>query len=197
MGIRSSIRTILSPSASWSLGALIAAGLVVGAVAAPTFTYVIHETSTDEFCLTCHDQDIGLEMAGRVHYDNKLGVRVSCYECHLPRAFWPKVIAKTKSGVKDVYHTMLGTIDTYEKFEARRMHMATVTWEAMNQNDSRECRYCHDEARWDLDQQSERARDFHKPSLSNGKTCIDCHKGLAHELPEGIGEDHELEGIDF
>ena len=197
MPLRKLIHTLRRPSARHSLGALLAVGLVVGAASVPTFTYVIHETSTDAFCLTCHAQDIGLEMEGRVHYDNGLGVRVSCYECHLPRAFWPKVIAKSKSGVKDVYHTLLGTIDTYEKFEAHRMHMATVTWAAMNENDSRECRYCHDESRWDLSAQTEKAQEYHSPALANGKTCIDCHKGMAHNLPEGIADDHQIEGIDF
>ena len=126
-----------------------------------------------------------------------MGYRVSCYECHLPRAFWPKVIAKTKAGAKDAYHTLLGTISTYEKFEAHRMHMAMVTWEAMNANDSRECRYCHDQEKWDLSQQSEQARKYHGPALARGKTCIDCHKGIAHKLPEGIGGDHQVEGLDY
>jgi cytochrome c-type protein NapC len=176
---------------------LLLIGAIVGVVAVPSFTYVVHETSKDAFCMTCHSQDIGLEMAGRVHNDNPVGYRVSCYECHLPRAFWPKVIAKAKAGTKDAYHTLLGTISTYEKFEAHRMHMAMVTWEAMNANDSRECRYCHNQEKWDLSQQSEEARKYHGPALARGKTCVDCHKGVAHKLPEGIGEDHQVEGLDY
>ena len=103
---------------------------------------------------------------------------------------------KTKSGIKDVYHTALGTIDTPEKFEARRMHMATVTWAAMNGNDSRECRYCHDQSRWDLSKQASKAQEYHGPALTKGKTCIDCHKGIAHKLPQGIVPDTQLPGID-
>ena len=145
---------------------------------------------------TLQTENIGLEMAGTVHNDNATGIKVSCYECHLPRAYWPKIIKKTKSGVKDMYHTMLGTIDTLEKFEAHRMHMATVTWAEMNENDSRECRYCHDTSQWDLASQSEKAQEYHAPALSNDKTCIDCHKGLAHKLPEGIVPDEQIPGID-
>ena len=184
MPIRSLIQTLRRPSARYSLGMLIAAGFVVGVIAVPSFTYAVYETSTDKFCLTCHSGDIGLEMAGTAHYENATGFRAGCADCHLPKAFWPKVIYKTKAGVKDVYHTMLGTIDTYEKFEAHRMTMATRTWAAMNANDSRECRYCHDEARWDVTLQTEKARDYHSPALAKGKTCIDCHAGLTHTPPE-------------
>ena len=196
MSIRGWVRTLLRPSARFSLGALLLAGIVVGAVGVPAFTFVIHETSTDAFCLLCHDRDIGLEMAGRPHNDNATGLRVACADCHLPHAFWPKVIAKTKAGVKDVYHHILGTIDTPEKFEAHRMHMAMLTWAAMNENDSRECRYCHDTSKWVLAQQGEKAQRFHAPAMASGKTCINCHKGIAHHLPEGIGADHEIEGLD-
>jgi len=195
MSIRSLIRTLGSPSTRYSLGALIAIGLGIGIAAVPSFTYVIHETSTDEFCLVCHSQDIGREMTGALHNDTATGVRVGCADCHLPKAFWPKVYYKTKSGIKDVYHTMLGTISTYEKFEAHRMHMAMVTWKAMNENDSRECRFCHSQEKWDLAQQSEKAREFHAPALAAGKTCINCHKGIAHNLPKGITEDDQVEGL--
>jgi cytochrome c-type protein NapC len=187
---------ITTPTARYSLGALVICGALLGVLGTWSFGVVIHETSTDEFCLVCHAGDIGLEMPGTAHESNSVGVAVGCADCHLPHSFWPKVFAKTKSGIKDVYHTALGTISTLEKFEAHRMHMATVTWKAMNENDSRECRYCHGEARWDVSKQSEKAREYHGPALSKGKTCIDCHKGIAHKLPEGIVPDEQLPGID-
>ena len=189
-----------TPSARYSIGTIALLGIVSGAIGFSAFEVVIHETSTDEFCLACHDRDIGLEMSrelhGAVHDNNGVGLAVGCADCHLPKAFWPKVVAKTRAGVKDVYHHVLGTIDTPEKFEAHRMHMASLTWTAMNENDSRECRSCHDQASWNLTAQSEKARRYHQPSLMNGKTCIDCHKGIAHKLPPGIVPDEQLQGID-
>jgi cytochrome c-type protein NapC len=187
---------ITTPSARYSLGILVFGGAIFGAVGFSSFEYVIYETSSDEFCLTCHAQDIGLEIPGTVHDDSRTGIAVGCADCHLPHSFWPKVVAKTKAGIKDVYHTALGTIDTIEKFEAHRMHMATATWKAMNENDSRECRYCHDQDKWSLAKQVEKAREYHGPALTNGKTCIDCHKGIAHKLPEGIVPDEQIEGMD-
>ena len=197
MSIRSMIEAIRSPSSKYALGTVVGGGLLLGVVGVPTFDYVIHATSSDAFCNTCHAADVALEVIGTVHHDNPLGFHVTCADCHIPKEYVPKLIKKTTSGVKDVYHTMLGTISTPEKFEAHRMHMATVTWAEMNANDSQACRNCHDQTRWDLAAQSDKARQFHAGALAKGKTCIDCHKGIAHKLPEGIGEDHQVEGLDF
>jgi nitrate/TMAO reductase-like tetraheme cytochrome c subunit len=40
-------------------------------------------------------------------------------------------------------------------------------------------------------------REFHEGPIANGKTCIDCHKGVAHSLPKDVVPDAQLEGIDF
>jgi cytochrome c-type protein NapC len=197
MSIRGLVQALRTPSTKYSLGALLAVGLLAGAVAVPTFVVILEETSTDEFCLKCHARDIGLEMSGRPHNDNFVGYRVSCAECHIPHDFVPKVLVKAETGVKDIVFEILGTINTPEKFEANRMRMALSTWEEMNHNDSRECRYCHDQTKWDPSKQSEKAQKYHAPALSNGKTCINCHKGIAHELPKGIGADHQVEALDF
>ncbi|MEQ1409159.1 NapC/NirT family cytochrome c, partial [Neorhizobium sp. Rsf11] len=51
-----------------------------------------------------------------------------------------------------------------------------------------ECRNCHSSIAMDLSKQTERAADIHTRSLQSGRaTCIDCHKGIAHELPNMQG----------
>ena len=192
------IQTLRSPSSRFALGTLLGVGLLVGVIGVPTFNWVVHETSSDEFCFTCHANDIAKEQAGRVHYDNPTGIRATCADCHIPREFVPKLVHKAKSGVNDAVHQLfLGTISTPEKFEAHRMSMAMSVWADMNENNSRNCRYCHVESQWDLDAQTEKAQEFHAGPLAKGKTCIDCHKGIAHNLPKGIEEDHQIEGVDF
>ena len=43
----------------------------------------------------------------------------------------------------------------------------------------------HDFAYMDVTRQSVRAQNMHSTALANGeKTCIDCHKGIAHKLPD-------------
>lgn len=40
----------------------------------------------------------------------------------------------------------------------------------------------------DFPAQSPRVAKFHQESLVNkGLTCMDCHKGIAHELPDTTG----------
>jgi nitrate/TMAO reductase-like tetraheme cytochrome c subunit len=36
----------------------------------------------------------------------------------------------------------------------------------------------------DFAKQSHRASTQHQDSLKTGETCIDCHKGIAHEKPK-------------
>jgi cytochrome c-type protein NapC len=197
MSVRSMIHSIRSPSSRFALGTLLLVGFVGGAIAVPTFNGVLDATSSDAFCLQCHSEDIGPEYRGTVHDTNATGIRVTCADCHIPKEYVPKVYRKATAGAKDVYHQILGTINTPEKFEANRLRLATHTWEEMNENDSKACRYCHDAAQWDVELQREKSRDYHSPALAKGKTCIDCHKGNAHKLPEGIETDHQVEGIDF
>ena len=54
----------------------------------------------------------------------------------------------------------------------------------MKANDSLECRNCHTTTSMDFTRQSVRAQHMHSTLLASGeKTCIDCHKGIAHRLP--------------
>jgi len=51
-------------------------------------------------------------------------------------------------------------------------------------NDSLECRNCHAFESMDFTRQSARASQAHEKFLANDqRTCIDCHKGIAHRLP--------------
>ncbi len=198
VSIRGMIQAITAPSARYALGTLLAVGTLAGVLALTAFEYTMAATSTDEFCLSCHElaDNVGREYVGTVHDANRIGFRVTCADCHLPKPFGPKMVRKIRA-INEIYHHLLGTIDTPEKFDAHRMRMATWTWAEMNKSDSRECRDCHDQSKWDLAKQREKSRKYHEGPLARGKTCIDCHKGIAHKLPEGIGEDEQLEGIDF
>ena len=47
----------------------------------------------------------------------------------------------------------------------------------------RDCRGCHDDQNFDYAKQSRRAAEVHQEGLNKSQTCIDCHKGIAHRLP--------------
>ena len=188
---------LTTPSGRYAVGTLAVIGVVLGAVGLTAFDFAMHATSTDEFCLSCHElqDNIGYEYEEMSHAKNARGIRVSCSDCHLPKPFVPKMMRKARA-VAEIYHHLLGTIGTPEKFEAHRMRMASRVWSDMNETDSRECRDCHRADLWDLAAQSEKTRDFHVSALSKSKTCIDCHKGVAHSLPAGIDPDEQLPGMD-
>ena len=86
---------------------------------------------------------------------------------------------------KEVWGKIFGTINTPEKFQAKRLEMAEREWARFAANDSLECRNCHSEKSMDFTRQSPRAAEAHERFLVNReKTCVDCHKGIAHQLPE-------------
>jgi cytochrome c-type protein NapC len=118
-----------------------------------------------------------------IHYQNPSGVRATCSDCHVPTQFLPKMYAKIMAA-KDVFHEIIGTIDTPEKYEAHRWDMATRVWAKMKSTDSRECRNCHRFDQMDLAEQTRSARAQHGRADDEGKTCIDCHRGLAHKEPD-------------
>jgi len=154
-----------------------------------TFFYY---TNRMEFCISCHSMKINYEeYKETLHFKNSSGIQATCADCHVPKQFFPKVYAKIMAA-KDVYHTILGTVDTKEKFEARRWHMASAVWEKMRASDSRECRSCHNYDNMDLSEQDRRARKKHTRAPLQGKTCIDCHAGIAHIEPLEPDEEDDI-----
>ncbi|WP_456376859.1 NapC/NirT family cytochrome c [Thiolapillus sp.] len=157
---------------------------IAGMVFAGLFNVGMSATNEMDFCTSCHSMKINLEeYKETVHYKSASGVRATCSDCHVPKAFVPKMVVKVIAA-KDVYHEIVGTIDTREKYEARRWQMASRVWAQMQANDSRECRSCHDWDAMDLAEQDRTARKRHGRARDEGKTCIDCHKGIAHEEPD-------------
>ncbi len=54
----------------------------------------------------------------------------------------------------------------------------------MKANNSQECRNCHNFNSMDYAEQNKRSAAKHQEAVNQGMTCIDCHKGIAHTLPE-------------
>ncbi|HEY9163126.1 MAG TPA: NapC/NirT family cytochrome c [Magnetovibrio sp.] len=179
-------RSFCSPNKKCALGTLLGVGFVAGIVFWGGFNWSMELTNTETFCISCHEmeQNVYREYKETIHYTNRTGVRATCPDCHVPKDWIHKVARKIKAS-NELYHKFLGTIDTREKFEAKRLQLATNVWKVMEETDSRECRNCHNFDYMDLPSQEKRSRDQHQTAMSQGKTCINCHKGIAHELPAG------------
>ncbi len=160
-------------------------GVGAGIVFWGGFHTAMEASNTMTFCIACHEMrdTVYKEYQETVHYKNPSGVQATCADCHVPREWIHKVVRKIRA-TNELYHKALGTIDTPEKFEAKRWEMANRVWDTMRETDSRECRNCHHLDSMDLEEQDRSARKKHAKAEEKGKTCIDCHKGIAHEYPD-------------
>ncbi|GAB1669597.1 Cytochrome c-type protein NapC [Mannheimia haemolytica] len=170
-----------SPS-KMAIGAVILISALGGIFAWSGFNAGLAMTNTEEFCSDCHMNDVVPEYRASAHYSNRSGVKAICSDCHVPHEFFPKWQRKIIAA-KEVYAHFTGKVDTKEKFEAHRGEMAEREWARMKANGSQECRNCHNFDDMDFTQQKNIAQQMHALAQEQGKTCIDCHKGIAHNLP--------------
>ena len=178
--------TIRRPSVHYSLGFLVVGGFVAGIVFWGAFNTALELTNTEPFCTGCHEmrENVFAELKPTIHYTNRSGVRAQCPDCHVPHE-WTHKIARKMQASKEVWGKIFGTIDTREKFVEHRLELAQREWARMKANDSLECRNCHSADSMDFTRQSPRAAFMHGTYLVTGeRSCIDCHKGIAHQLPD-------------
>jgi cytochrome c-type protein NapC len=180
------------PSVKHSLGGLLLTGFIVGVLFWGGFNTAMEATNTEKFCISCHEMydNVYQEYKETIHYSNRTGVRAVCSDCHVPKAWTHKMIRKIQAS-REVWGKITGTIDTREKFEAKRLTLARREWARMKGNDSRECRNCHSFDSMNTEAQKKRASRQHEMAREDRMTCIDCHKGIAHHKPEGMTEEDE------
>lgn len=184
--------TLRKPSAKYSLIALLTVGFFSGIFFWGGFNTAMEATNTMEFCISCHEMrdNVYQEYKQTIHYKNRTGVRAVCSDCHVPKDWTHKMIRKIQASA-EVWGKLMGTINTKEKFEANRLRLAEHEWARMKASDSRECRNCHSFDGMDVEKQKLRGAKMHKIAQDDKQTCIDCHKGIAHQKPKGMKEDED------
>lgn len=167
------------------IAGIFVAGGIIGIAFLAGSAIFMEKSSTLEACIACHEmeQSVYQEYKESVHYSNRAGVRVICSDCHIPKSWTGQVLGKFKA-LKQLYHKLAGNVDTVEKFEAKRLEMAETVWAEMEANNSQQCRNCHSYEAMAFHKQSEVAGETMKAARDAGMNCIDCHKGIAHKLPE-------------
>jgi cytochrome c-type protein NapC len=186
------------PAPATALGTLLIGGLVAGVILWGGFNWALEITNTEQFCISCHEMknNVFAEYRATTHYANRSGVRASCPDCHVPKEWHHKVVRKIRAS-NELWHHLLGTVSTPEKFNDKRLQLAINEWARMKSTDSRECRNCHKFDYMDYSAQEPRASKTHQDALTAGKTCIDCHRGIAHKLPPKANEAYQklVEGM--
>jgi len=176
----------------YAWGAIFVVGGIAGILFWGGFHTAMEATNTLEFCISCHEMEdnVYAEYKETVHYQNRSGVRATCSDCHVPDPWAHKVVRKIQAS-NELLHKALGSIDTPEKFENKRLTLAKNVWKAMKDTDSRECRNCHS---WDAmtdKKQKRRAWKRHQKAQAENMTCIDCHKGIAHRAVHKLLDEDE------
>ena len=180
----------VAPSQRYGWGGIFIVGGIAGVIFWGGFNTYMEHTNTLGFCISCHEMrdTVYQEYKKSTHYNNPSGVRAICSDCHVPKDWTAKLVRKIKAS-NEIYHKLLGTIDTPEKFERKRLEMAEHVWAEMKATDSRECRNCHSYDAMHFDKQERRAAEKMREAVDKGETCIECHKFIAHKKPDDYEED--------
>jgi nitrate/TMAO reductase-like tetraheme cytochrome c subunit len=197
MGAAEKLKSLLSKKIMY--GATVTAALffmLMGVIFWGGFNTAMEATNTLGFCISCHEMEDNVyqEYKQTIHYTNRSGVRATCSDCHVPDPWVHKVVRKIKAS-NELLHKVLGSIDTPEKFDEKRLQLAKNVWGEMKATDSRECRNCHNFKTMLPDTQKPRARKQHLNAMTSGNTCIDCHKGIAHKNVHDQLTDEELDEL--
>ncbi|MFQ5775017.1 MAG: NapC/NirT family cytochrome c [Kiloniellaceae bacterium] len=160
------------------------------------FNWSLELTNTESFCISCHamKEYVYKEYKSTRHYANRTGVRASCPDCHVPREWIHKVVRKARA-TNELFYWLRGAIDSPEDFKAKRPELARHVWASMEATDSRECRNCHGIGFMDPEAQGVMARTMHGLANEWRMTCIDCHKGIAHSLPQGFDKEAVMDDV--
>lgn len=188
------VQTATRPAAHLSLAFLTLGGFLAGVIFWGGFNTALEVANTEQFCIGCHEMrdNVYQELQGTIHWANRSGVRATCPDCHVPHP-WTLKIARKMAASREIWGKIFGVIATREKFLAARKDLAGHEWARMSANKSAECRNCHSPQSMDFEKQKPQAVAAHKSQLLTGeKSCIDCHKGIAHHLPDV----EEIEGFD-
>lgn len=180
------------PSRQFAWGLIFILGGLGGVIFWGGFNTFMEYTNTMEFCVSCHEMrdTVYVEYKTSTHYSNPSGVRAICSDCHVPKPWTAKLVRKIKA-TNELYHKIMGTVDTPEKFNAHRWTMANRVWDEMKANNSRECRNCHSYDAMHWEKQKRRSREKMQEGMEKGETCIDCHKGIAHKRPRNPDDDDD------
>jgi len=144
---------------------------------------------THEFCTACHQEEKEKEIENAkklskqtIHHARQGDVPADCLDCHI--ISFPlihKISYELQASTESLYK-IIGAINNTEQLEPKRLRLAKNIWKKMKENNSQACRVCHTEKAMNPEFQKPESQKQHLSAQQSGKTCIDCHKSIAHHI---------------
>ncbi|MCL6268787.1 NapC/NirT family cytochrome c [Sansalvadorimonas sp. 2012CJ34-2] len=156
----------------------------VGILVVPAFQFSMDVTGSNQFCSSCHLKmdTVVQEYQESIHFSNRTGIKATCSDCHIPNEFLPAMKVKF-SGLIDTYHYLTQDFPR-EEFESRRWDLFEKSLDSFREHNSSTCKNCHNINNMSTQAQTKLAAHKHNDKQHLTKTCVDCHTGSAHKLPE-------------
>jgi nitrate/TMAO reductase-like tetraheme cytochrome c subunit len=174
----------------WKLAAGFCGAVVLGMAMTSAWVTVIEHTNHTSFCIGCHvmADTVYPEYQQTKHFKNQHGVVVGCPDCHVPQYSWADELVVKVATAKELYAFFLRGVRTAEAFTPERPRLAREVWAKFYETNARECRHCHDYNNMVFAEQSQAAQLIHPVAMQTNANCLDCHKGVVHEIPPGAGD---------
>lgn len=155
-------------------------GIVIGVSTTVGSIIFINETSTNEFCSSCHShKPIVASFKADIHGGiNKFGVVAKCVDCHLPNDNMTHYLTvKTLSGTNDIYIEFFGNPEAVDWLK-KRDERETFVYDSG-------CLKCHTNLRKATENnlKASSAHMFYFEGQYNLK-CVTCHKHVGHKSLE-------------
>jgi sulfatase modifying factor 1 len=152
-------------------------GLIVGVLLIISANKVLHVTSTNDYCQSCHIHPLAdAAWKKSVHYDTRSGYRIGCVECHLPPKGDGYLWAKTTTGLRDLWSNWTKDSASFDWEDRSRLAVArTYVYESS-------CIKCHENLfPGKLTREGEDAHLYYtQTEKTDDLHCINCHLNAGH-----------------
>lgn len=165
------------------------AALAIGSLSIPVIDQVDVYFSSNKFCASsCHEMEstVYKELQSSTHWTTSTGVRAGCADCHVSErlvpAMWDHFL-----GMKELIVHITSDVSKQGNFDKNyRAETANRVRMRMLENDSKNCRTCHDMRA--IKPERKRGQRLHTQASEKKTTCIVCHYDLVHKEVEPSAE---------
>jgi len=152
---------------------------------------------SQEFCTSCHIENDENKPKNKltIHHSRKGDVPADCVDCHTLNPLTHRIFHEIQARYESLQKLIDSTYSA-EQLEEKRLRLAKQVWETMKSNNSSECRACHTDEAMNPRLQTPEAKKQHLDAFKSGATCIDCHKGIAHQISRDQFSEGEIKALE-